>query len=114
MQCRPSVISDDWVSKGFHLHVEHVELAVRPGHRPGMIVFRSCFASALPQDVDAAERIVRGQCLADPAVRAHWCRAIDRAIVYLQGYDGELAELANGRRAELSFLKRALVLYEAE
>jgi hypothetical protein len=31
--CHPSVISDDWVTKGFHLHVEGIELAVRPGNR---------------------------------------------------------------------------------
>ncbi len=114
MLCRPSVISDDWVVKGFHLHVEQVELAVRPGHRPGLIVFKSCFASASPQDVDAAERIVRQQCLAHPNVRIQWCNAIERAIGFLEGYDGELAELANGRKAELSFLKKALLAYRAE
>jgi hypothetical protein len=112
--CHPSVISDDWVTKGFHLHVEGIELAVRPGNRRGMILFRPCFASTSRQDADAAERAVRDRCLANHRVRTQWCDTINRAISFLGGYDGALAELANGRKAELSFLKRALIAYKAE
>lgn len=111
--CRPSVISADWVTKGFHVHIEHVELAVRPGHRQGMIVFKSFFSSPSRRDVDAAVKDIRERCLTDAAVRAQWRGTIDRAIRYLEGYRGELAQLANGRKAELTFLKRALLVYEA-
>jgi hypothetical protein len=47
--------------------------------------------------------------LADPEVRVQWCETIDKAIDYLTGYSGELAELAAGRMAELMYLKRALM-----
>lgn len=111
--CRPSVISADWVVKGFHLYVGNVEVAVRPGHWAGMIVFKSVFSSPAARDVDAATNAVRERCLTDPAVRAQWCDTIDRAIPYLDGYRGELADLANGRKAELAFLKRALLAFDA-
>jgi hypothetical protein len=112
--CRPSVISGDWVNKGFHLHVQDIELAVRPGHRRGMIVFRPCFSSTSQEKVDAAANVVRRRCLADPAIRAWWCDRIDQAVAHLEHYDGELADVANGRKAELSFLKRALLAYAVE
>src|SRR5207302_9297037 len=99
---------------GFHLHVENVELAVRPGHVKGMVVLASCFSSASRRDVEAAARIIRERCLADRDVRIRWCRTIDRAIGYLEGYVGELETLANGRKAELTFLKHALLAYETE
>ena len=111
--CRPSVISDDWVMKGFHVHIEHVELVVRPGHRRGEVVFKNFFSSAAKKDVEAAVKDIRDRCLEDPTVRKQWCSTIDRAIGYLEGYRGELAELANGRKAELTFLKRALLAYES-
>lgn len=114
MVCRPSVISDDWIVNGFHLHVGPIELAVRAGHRPGMIVFDSCFSAAAGRDVDAAIRTVRVQCLSDAGVRASWRRTIGRAIQYLDGRTGDLADLANGRKAELTFLWHALLAYEPE
>jgi hypothetical protein len=52
--------------------------------------------------------------VANHRVRTQWCDTIDRAISFLGGYDGALAELANGRKAELSFLKGALIAYKAE
>ena len=112
--CRPSVISQDWIVKGFHLHVGPVEVAVRPGHRPGLIVLESCFSAAASRDVDAAIRAVRAQCLDEPAVRVAWQRTIDRAVQYLGGQRGDLADLANGRKAELVFLWHALAVYELE
>jgi hypothetical protein len=107
--CKPSVIADDWVTKGFHLHVGRVELAVRPGHKQGMVVFRSVFSSASERAVEVAIESVQRNCLADPEVRKQWRETIDKAIGYLKGYPGELADLANGRMAELSYLKRALM-----
>jgi hypothetical protein len=111
---RPSVISDDWVIKGFHLHVGRVELAIRPGHKRGMVVCKRVFSSSTPQEVQAAAKSVRERCLADPAVRRQWCETINRAIAYLNGCRGELEELANGRKKELTFLKHALNNYEVE
>jgi len=79
-----------------------------------MVVFKSFFSSASPRDVDAAIKLFRERCLADAAVRKQWCHTIDRAIGYLEGCTGELAELANGRKAELTFLKHARLFYETE
>jgi hypothetical protein len=107
--CKPSVIADDWVTKGFHLHVGRVELAVRPGHKQGMVVFRSVFSSASSRAVEVAIESVQKNCLADPKVRVQWRETIGKAIGYLKGYPGELADLANGRMAELAYLKRALM-----
>lgn len=107
--CKPSVIADDWITKGFHLHVGRVELAVRPGHKQGMVVFKSVFSSASNRAVEVAINAVEANCLADPQVRAQWRDTIDKAIGYMRGYPGELADLANGRMAELAFLKRALM-----
>jgi len=97
--CRPSPISPDWVTKGFHVHVGPVEIVVRPGHEPGLVVFASFFSSVDSRSEDAAIRSIRDNCLADPVVRERWRHTIDRAIRYLDGYDGELADLATaGRR----------------
>ena len=109
MICRPSVISDDWVVKGFHLHVHGIELAVRPGHQRGLIVFRSVFSSPTDAQVAGAAAVVAEKCLADREIRAQWRHTIDGAIDFLDGYNGELGDLANGRKAELNFLKRALM-----
>ena len=43
--CKASIIADDWVVKGFHTQIDGIELALRPGHRAGMIVIRSVFSS---------------------------------------------------------------------
>jgi hypothetical protein len=108
--CRISVIADDWVVKGFHIHVDDVELALRPGNERGVVVIRAVFASTRDDEFREASRAVRGY-LGNPDVRDHCCGEIDRAIGYLKGYDGELTDLAIGRQAELKFLKCALRRY---
>jgi len=105
--CRPSVVADDWVVKGCHIHVNGVELAVRPDHHGG-IVFRKVFSSTPDDAFDRAVRIARTDCLPDPTVRNRWRRDITRAMSFVRTYRGELAELANGRQLEFRFLLRAL------
>ena len=61
--CRPYAIYDDWVLKGFHVHVEGVELAVRPGHQRGMIAFKRVFRRDSLAEIDAAKRILIEKCL---------------------------------------------------
>jgi hypothetical protein len=110
--CRASVVTDDWVVKGCHIHVDGVELAVRPDHLGG-VTFKKVFAST-PDDVaDAAIRRARRDCLPDPAVRDRWRRDLGRAMEYVRTYHGELAELANGRQLEFRFLIVALDRYGA-
>ena len=105
--CVPSVVADDWITKGFHITVNEVELGVRPDHR-GTVVFVSIFSSVPKGRVDEAVRIARRECLADAAIRRQWLRRIDGAMVHLYSQIGSLRESARGRLAELNFLRIAL------
>ena len=112
--CRPSALYEDWVSKGFHIHVHHIELAVRPGHKAGMIVFKRWFRRDSWSDVDAARRIAIQTCLSSKTVRDKWVQTLERARDYLNGYDGDEMELANGRKWEFRRLEKALLAYKEE
>ena len=112
--CRPSPIYVDWVEKGFHLHVGRVELVVRPGHKVGMVVLKRFFRGDAPTAVEEARRLVVEQCLASAVVRARWVATLGRAMEYLNGYAGPLAERANGRKYEFRRLQRALQHYRED
>ena len=107
--CFPSVVADDWITKGCHIHVDGIELALRPDHR-GSVVFRAVFSS--PDDaVDAAIRRAERDCLPDNVERVRWIGSIQRAKAHLISHRGVLRELAVGRLAELHFLELALKRY---
>ena len=108
--CRPSVVADDWVVKGCHIHVGGVELAVRPDHTGG-IVFRPVFSSTPKAEIAAAIRVAVRDCLTDPTHRARWRRDIGRAMRFLRTYTGALESLANGRLLEFRFLLIAIDRY---
>lgn len=112
--CRPSPIYDDWVLKGFHVHVDGVELAIRPGHRGGMIAFKRVFRSDTWAQIDAARRLLIEKCLASKIVRDRWVDTLGRAMTYLNGYSGELPEKANGRKYEFRRLRKALLAYKED
>lgn len=109
--CQPSVIADDWVVKGFHIHIGDIELVVRPDHN-GRVVFRGFFSGDDPADVERAIRIANRDCLPDPQVRERWLRDARRAMSFMRTYQGELEALANGRLLEFRFLILALERYE--
>jgi hypothetical protein len=109
--CQASVVADDWIVKGCHIHIGNVELALRPDHRGG-IVFRPVFSSTPAHDATAAVQTPETVCLVDPVVRAKWRRELERAMVYVRGYEGSLETLANGRQLEFRFLIHALDRYE--
>jgi len=109
--CRPSTIYDDWVLKGFHVHVEGIELAVRPGHKKGMIVLKRVFRSDSWDEIDAASQLLTRDCLSSKIVRDRWIATLGRAMKYLDGYTGDLPELANGRKYEFRRLQKALLAY---
>src|SRR5579864_4494779 len=90
--CRPSPIANDWVQKGFHIQVSGIELKVWPGHRNGMVVLKAVFPSDSRTDVDAAKRVVEQRCLSSQMVRDSWVQTLARAMEYLNGYTGELAD----------------------
>jgi hypothetical protein len=113
--CRPSTVTDDWVVNGFHIHVDGVELAVRPAHSPDYFegfVFRKVFRSTKDRDFLAAAQKARNECLADPAVRGRWRRALERGIVFVRKFLGEPADKANGRQYEFLRLIWHLNAYE--
>jgi len=96
-------------TKGCHIHVDGIELAVRRDNRGG-IVFRSVFSWPDGSVVDAAVRRAKRDCLPDDAERGRSIKSIQRARIHLISHRGELRELAVGKLAELRFLERALQL----
>lgn len=110
--CRPSAIYDDWVLKGFHVHVEGIELALRPGHQTGMIACKRVFRSDSWVEIDAAKRLLIQKCLSSKIVRDRWVETLGRAMDYLNGYTGDLPDKANGRKYEFRRLQKALLAYK--
>src|SRR5258708_4908566 len=109
--CRPSTVTDDWVVKGCHIHVDGVELAVRPAHSPTYLdgfVFKKVFRSTSDDAFDAAAQKAREECLPDPIIRARWRRALERGMAFVRSFSGESASLANGRQFEFIRLIRYL------
>jgi hypothetical protein len=109
--CRISTVSDDWATKGFHIHIEGVELVMRPDHR-GRIVFKKVFRSTTDTSAAQAIKVATGL-LEDPRWRTRFLAALDRGSAYLLGVEGELRRLAHGRTLEFKFLRIALERWEA-
>jgi hypothetical protein len=105
------VVTDDWVKKGCHIHVEGVELSICPDHRHG-ITFKAVFSTTPEDEVEAAIKIARDKCLPDKDTRLRWIRDIKRATLFMLNYEGELRNLANGRMLEFKFLVLALERYK--
>lgn len=110
--CVPSVVADDWVVKGCHIHVDGIELALRPDHLGGFEFF-TVFSSPPAASVETAIHRAREECLPNNDVRERWIRSIQRARVHLMSHRGVLREVAVGRLAELHFLEIALRRYGA-
>lgn len=102
-----STIADDYVVKGLHVRLQGIELAVHPDHR-GTIYFGRVFASTPEADADAAIREALELLRKEPRAKQKLYDAAFRAREFLQGYTGALADLANGRAAEMTFLMHAL------
>jgi hypothetical protein len=111
--CEPSTVADDWIVKGFHLHIGRVELALRPDHRGG-VVFRPVFSAHARAVVEDAMRTATRECLTDASVRNRWIKSIKRAVLLLLSHDGDLEDLARGRMAEMNFLRIALERYDSK
>jgi hypothetical protein len=94
---RVSKTAPDWGSKGAHIHVGDIELAVRPA-ADGSVVFRSVFSSQDPAAVNAASRVAT-EALGDVGFRRILFNATGRALDLIGG---------SGRGAELRFLMHAL------
>jgi hypothetical protein len=113
--CRPSTVTDDWVVKGCHIHVDGIELAVRPTHSADYldgILFKRVFQSTSGEAFQAAAKRARQECLVDAKIRESWRQALRRGMEFVRSYQGELAELANGRQLEFVRLIRFLNKYD--
>jgi hypothetical protein len=110
--CLPSVVADDWVVKGFHIHVDGIELVMRPDHL-GKVKFTNFFSGSSESDVNDAIRRATQECLPDPGMRRRWIESIQRARLHLISHRGALRSLAIGRVAEMHFLQIALERFES-
>ena len=104
--CRISPVGDDWIVKGFHIHVHGIEIAMRPDHVGG-IVFRKVFRSTKHDDATSAIKVASGL-LHDIRWRARFRVVLGRAIEYMNEVQGDLRSLSLGRAAEFRFLAVAL------
>jgi hypothetical protein len=107
LMCQASIVSDDWVTKGCHIHVDGVELMVYPDHCGG-VGFRPFFSSTPKGQGEQATKAAYEKCLPDPEVRNRWIERLDAARLLMLGYSGALYSLANGRMAEFKFLRIAV------
>jgi hypothetical protein len=104
--CRISKISEDWIVKGFHIHVYDVELVMRPDHQGG-IVFKKWFRSVSNEAARPAIERAR-ELLQDEHWRRLFYREAMRAREYVRRTSTRLQDLAIGRAAEFTFLMAAL------
>jgi hypothetical protein len=105
--CEPSKVTDDWVTKGCHIHVNGVELNVYTNYS-GRIDFRAVFTSTHEERVKEAIKAAFDDCLADPDVRRRWIRRLEMGRIFMLDYRGELHRLANGRMLEFKFIRIAI------
>ena len=105
--CKPSVVTNDWVTKGCHIHIDGVELNIFANHL-GTIEFRAVFSKAPKDDVARAIKIAWEKCLPDPEVRKRWIKRLESARIYMLDYQGVLSPLANGRMLDFKFIRIAI------
>lgn len=105
--CEPSKVTDDWVTKGCHIHVDGVELNIYTNNTGG-IDFRPVFSSTAPHRLNRAMKIAYEECLPDPFMRKRWIQRLEMARVFMLSYPGELHSLANGRMLEFKFIRIAI------
>jgi len=80
---RVSAVSEDWVDKGCHIHINQIELAVRPDHSGGLI-FRKVFSSTTDADFDVASKLALGL-MAGSGFRQKLRDSIERAMTHMLG-----------------------------
>ncbi|RLC18181.1 MAG: hypothetical protein DRI57_08750 [Deltaproteobacteria bacterium] len=98
-----SPLAADWVNKGFHIRIDGVELAMRPG-RNGTIVFKPVFSSTPAKVVKDAIRKAEAK-LDEAETRRTVHRDAVRARDYLRSMR---TERSLARSGELNFLIKAI------
>ena len=115
--CQPSKVYDDWITKGFHVHIGRIELVVRPTADGGIVFKRWPLHAAGDADSPVAIKIAIENCLPDSKVRAKWRSDLERAMEFVRAsrrHEPRLDALRNGRQYEFLRLIRALDLYDEE
>ena len=115
--CQPSKVYDDWITKGFHVHIGRIELVVRPTADGGIVFKRWPPHAARDADTPAAIKTAVQICLPDSKVRDKWRRDLERAMEFVRDFrclQPRLDALRNGRLFEFHRLLRALALYDEE
>lgn len=114
--CDPSVVSDDWVTKGCHIHIGGVELKVISNHH-GKIVFKGFFAATTEAEFNWAREIAFEECLPSSDIRQKWLKRLESARVFMNDFRSsniKLENKANGRMLEFKFLRFAILYWERE
>jgi hypothetical protein len=107
-EIRISTVTDDWVSKGCHVHVGRTEVALRPSHE-GLIVYRGIFSWTEPDEVEAAGRLIHERLMSrDAEFQEQLKKAIDRAMTFFTGVEGDFKRIARGRLYEMRRLQQIL------
>jgi RHS repeat-associated protein len=102
--CRISPVAGDWATKGAHISVDGVELAVRPG-AGGTIVFKPVFSSTKAGALRSAIREAENALQNDPQFQQALLRSSRMAVEYLGKSESALARARSG---EVQFLVKAL------
>jgi hypothetical protein len=101
--CQASKVTNDWVVKGCHIHIEAVELIIFPDHEGGF-GFKPFFAVTARnrRAVADALKVAKEKCLPDPEVRKCWIRSLKQARIFMLDFRGEPSSLANGRMLRIA------------
>ena len=105
--CKPSTVTDDWVTKGFHIHVGGVELNVFTNHL-GSFDFRAVFSSTPEVRVKQAIKTAWEVCLPDPLTRRKWLTRLEMARIHMMSYTGKYSIKANGRMFDFKLIRIAI------
>jgi hypothetical protein len=106
--CKPSVVTEDWITKGMHIHVKGVELNIFTTHKKSGFGFRAVFSTTNPKRLQAALKHVRKKCLPDRNVRRRWISRLNMATIYMRNYQGVYARMANGRMYDFKLIRIAI------
>lgn len=112
--CKPSVVTEDWVTKGVHIHVMGVELNIFTTHRKSGFSFRPVFSRDEKRKkkgkkvLTAALKHIREKCLPSRRIRKWWITRLEMARQYMIDYRGEHASLANGKMYDFKLIRIAL------
>lgn len=93
-----SKVAPDWGTKGAHIHIDGVELAVRPTNVKGEVIFKPVFSSSSDKSVEGAikkaEKLINNE-----KFRNELIQKSESAMKMLNG---------SGKSAELNFLLKSL------